>query len=200
VRGQVLVGREILEVSTPGGQVGPGVGGRPNVWIFQSPLSPSEIAERLTHNVGRIGETTAKPIIGKVGAAEARLYQRPTSPRSTPTPLRMEWTADGVGSAVKCRMPPRRDTRTFFKVWRIAALLPLLTVPGLIGTIAKGGYPPFGGGLGLLWFKLFGALAFAGVACALPNLLRWGLAQERIALLNYATEWLDAGPIRAARE
>jgi hypothetical protein len=190
----------VLEGSKPSERSGPAGGGPPNVWIFQSPLSPGEIVERLTQNIGRMGETTAEPVIGRVGADEARLYQRPTSPRSTPTPLRMEWTADGGGSAVKCRMPPRDDTRTFFKVWRIAALLPLLTVPGLIGTIAKGGYPPFGGGLGLLWFKLFGALAFACVACALPNLLRWGLAQERIALLNYATELLDAGPIRETRE
>jgi len=192
--------REVLEGSKPGERSGPSDGGRPNVWIFQSPLSPGEVADRLTQNIGRMGEATAKPVLGRVGATEARLYQRPTSPRSIPTPLRMEWSANGDGSAVKCRMPPRRDTSTFFKVWRVAALLPLLTLPGLIGTIAKGGYPPFGGGLGSLWFKVFGALAFAGVACALPNLLRWGLAQERIALLNYATELLDAGPIREARE
>jgi hypothetical protein len=194
------VGRDVLEGFKPGERSGPPGDGPPNVWIFQSPLSPGEIVERLTQNIGRMGEATAKPVIGKVGADEARLYQRPTSPRSTPTPLRMEWTADGGGSEVKCRMPPRGDTRTFFKVWRIAAFLPLLTVPGLIGTIAKGGYPPFGGGLGLLWFKLFGALVSAGVACALPNLLGWGLAQERMALLNYATELLDAGPVREVRE
>ena len=194
------MGRDVLEGSKPGERSGPPGGGRPNVWIFQSPLSPAEIVERLTQNIGRMGEATAKPTIGMVGADEARLYQQPTSPRSTPTPLRMEWIANNGGSTVKCRMPQRRDARTLFKVWRIAALLPLLTVPGLIRTIAKGGYPPFGGGLGSLWFNLFGALAFAGLAFALPNLLRWGLAQERIALLNYATELLDAGPIREARE
>lgn len=164
-----------------------------SVWRFRTPLSPLAVSERLADSLDRPGKVVRVGVSGVVGPMHAKIF-RPQSQGRAPTPLRLDWIADGEGSLVTCQARlAGQAAKQFTLVWRIGVvLIAAIGAPGQVRAVLDldDGIAPGGPLMGLIVMSLFGV-----VAIFLPWIVRWALGQERDLLIAHARQAVEGGPV-----
>ncbi|NGM49065.1 hypothetical protein G5B46_05540 [Caulobacter sp. 602-2] len=172
--------------------------GDTSVWRFRTPLTPLAVSERLADSLDRPGKAKRVGVTGVVGPVHAKIFRPPAQGRA-PTPLRLDWSADGDGSLVTCQVRvASRMGKQFTLVWRIGwVLIAIMSAPGQVRAVLDldDGIPSGGPMMGLIVMSLFGM-----VAIFLPWIVKWSLGVERDLLLAHARQAVDGGAVEEGRE
>ncbi len=168
------------------------------VWRFHSPFPPGILSERLADSLDRPGKAKRVGVTGMVGLAHAKIF-RTRYREGAPTPLRLDWAADGDGSLVTCQTRVAgRMAKQAALVLRIGwALIAIMGAPGEVRAVLDldDGIPSGGPMMWLIGMSLFGV-----VAIFLPSIAKWGVGAERDLLIAHARQAVDGGPVEEGRE
>lgn len=168
------------------------------VWRFHSPFPPEILSERLADSLDRPGKARRVGVTGVVGPAHAKIF-RTRYREGAPTPLRLDWAADGEGSLVTCQTRVAgRMGKQFTFVWRIGVvLIAVIGAPGQIRAVLDLD-DGIHSGAPLMWLIVMSL--FGVVAIFLPWIAKWGVGVERDLLIAHAREAVDGGPVEEGRE